>query len=65
MNKYVVGIRHFFSGYDNFVVMANNKKEAIEKAKAKAKRFGSGNYDIEDIKFVKKINIKTKKKKVS
>lgn len=55
MNKYLVAIHHFFSGYENFIVEAYNKAEALEKAKEEARRYGSGNYNINDAKVVKKI----------
>lgn len=55
MNKYLVAIRHFFRGYENFTVEAHNKAGALEKAKEEARRYGSGNYNINDAKVVKKI----------
>lgn len=55
MNKYVVAIYQYFSGYQNFVVEASNKSEALEKAKIEAKLYGSGNYNVNDAKVLKKL----------
>lgn len=55
MNKYVVAIRHYFSGYQNFTIEALNKAEAMEKVKAEAEKYGNGNYNINDIKVLKKL----------
>lgn len=55
MNKYVVAIYRYFNGYHNFTVEATNKADALEKAKEEARRYGSGNYNINDSKVVKKL----------
>lgn len=55
MNKYVVNVYRYFSGYQEFIVEAENKSDAIEKIKAKVKISGNGNYNINDIKIVKKL----------
>ena len=55
MNTYLVAIYHYFRGYQNFTVEAENKKDALAKAKEKTRRYGSGNYNINDVKVVKKL----------
>ena len=55
MNKYIVNVYRYFSGYQEFIVEAENKSDAIEKIKAKVKTSGDGNYNINDIKVVKKL----------
>lgn len=55
MNKYVVNVYRYFSGYQEFIVEAENKSDAIEKTKVKVKISGDGNYNINDIKIVKKL----------
>lgn len=58
MNKYVVAIYHYFSGYQNFTVNAENKTEALKNAKEEAKKQGSGNYDLNNAKVIKKLQRK-------
>lgn len=53
MNEYIVAIKHYFWGYENFIVEAENKSSALEKAKEKAARY-SGNYDISNAKVIRK-----------
>lgn len=53
MNKYIVAVFHYFSGYQNFTVEAMNKAEALEKAKKEA--IIRGNYNINDAKVIKKL----------
>ena len=55
MNRYIVAIYHYFSGYQEFTVEAENKADAIENLKAEIKISGSGNYNINDIKVIKKL----------
>ena len=54
MNNYIVEIYHYFRGYQKFKVEAVNKAEALEKAREEARRYGSGNYNFDDAKVVKK-----------
>lgn len=58
MHKYIVAIFHYFRGYENFTVEAINKTEAIEKAKKEA--IIRGNYNINDVKVLKKLQNKSK-----
>lgn len=60
MNEYIVAIYHFFNGYQNFNVLAENKEKALMLAKEQARRFGSGNYDLDKAKVVKKVKKKRK-----
>ena len=55
MNKYLVAVYHYFSGYEDKIVEAANKSDAIEIAKENAKIHGAGNYDIDRIKVLKKL----------
>lgn len=54
MSIYVVAIYQYFSGYKNFTVDAENKDDAIKKAKEKVKKYGNGNFNLDDAKVVKK-----------
>ena len=55
MNKYLVEIRHFFDGYRTFEIEADNKSNALVKGKEYVVRIGGGNYDLNDVKVVKKL----------
>lgn len=54
MNKYIVPIKRFFSGYELFKVEAECKEDALKIAKKHAITFGSGNYNFNDIGKIKK-----------
>lgn len=65
MHRYLMAVRHFFSGYQYFEIEADNKAEAFEKASVfvrKSGRYGGGNFDYNDIICVKKIQVKKKKR---
>lgn len=53
MNKYIVAVYHYFSGYHNFIVNGENKADALMKAKLEAERLG--NYNTNDAKVIKKV----------
>ena len=55
MKKYLVAIRHFFEGYRTFEIEADNKSDALVKGKEYVGRIGSGNYNIDDAKVIKKL----------
>lgn len=55
MNKYIVAVYHYFSGYEKFTIEAENKSDAIDKIKEEVKTSGSGNYNTDDIKVIKKM----------
>ena len=55
MNRYLVEIRHFFDGYRTFEIEADNKSNALVKGKEYVGRIGGGNYDLNDVKVVKKL----------
>ena len=57
MHKYLMEIYRFFSGYESFEVEAENKADALVKAKEYAIKHicWGGNYNIEDIRCVKKL----------
>lgn len=66
MNKYVMAVRHYFLGWKEFEIEAENKQDALVKSKEflnKSSEYScGGNYNLRDIKCIKKINIKKKKK---
>ena len=62
MNRYLMAIYHYFRGYENFEIEADNKQDAVTKAKEMVKhshyyRFG-GNYQLENIICIKKLKQK-------
>lgn len=61
MNKYLMAVRHYFRGFEEFEIEAENKEEARKKAAIFVRqdsRFISDNYDKNDIKVIKKIKPK-------
>ena len=62
MNKYRMRIEGYFSGWKEFEIEADNKHDAIIKAKEYCKKhpeYGhGGNYKHNSIECVKKLNIK-------
>ena len=66
MNKYIMAVRHYFAGWEEFEIEAENKQDALVKSKEflnKSSKYScGGNYNLKDIKCIKKINIKKKKK---
>lgn len=55
MPSYIITIPRYFGGYVEYTIEATNKAEALEKAKEKGRREGSGNYKTEEAKVRKKI----------
>lgn len=66
MHRYLMAVRHYFRGYEQFTISANSKTEALEKGKLHVLRDPhydtGGNYDVNDIKCIKKIQTKERKK---
>ena len=60
MNKYLMRIEGYFSGWKQFEIEAENKQDAIVKAKEYCKKHycTGGNYKLDSIECVKKLNIK-------
>lgn len=62
MHEYLMEVRHFFLGYERFTIKAENKPEALEKAKKyvlQEPRFSwGGNYDTNDVRLVMKLKPK-------
>lgn len=54
MDTYMIAICRCSGKYQGFIVEAASKAEAKEKAKKAAESFGSGIYDFNDVKVVKK-----------
>jgi hypothetical protein len=51
-------VRHYFSGYEQFVIEAENKLDAVEKGKLYVLqdwKYSGGNYDRNSVRCVKKI----------
>lgn len=62
MNRYLMRIEGYFAGWVQFEIEAKNKHDAIVKAKEYCRReygFG-GNYKMDSIECVKKLQIKKK-----
>lgn len=61
MNTYLMSIRHYVDGDKEFTIDATSKKEALEKAaiyvRQNAPYMYDNNYNINDIRCVKKIKI--------
>ena len=59
MNKYLMRIEAYFSGWDEFEIEAENKQDAVIKAKEFCKtssKYGiGGNYKLNSIECVKKL----------
>lgn len=59
MNKYLMKIEGYFSGWKEFEIEAENKRDAVEKATEfckKSSEFGiGGNYKLSSITCVKKL----------
>lgn len=61
MNRYLMRIKGYFVGYKQFEIDAENKQDAIVKAKEYCKNHSEygigGNYNLDSIECVKKLNI--------
>lgn len=58
MNKYIMKIYKYFTGYEEFVIEAENMKYAIVRAVAfvrKEIKYCSGDYNLKDVRYVRKI----------
>ena len=62
MNRYLMRIKGYFSGWEEFEIDAENKQEAIinarEYCKKNPKYAHGGNYIFDSIECVKKVKIK-------
>ena len=62
MNKYLMRIKHYFSGWTQFEIEAENKQDAVVRAKEycrKTPEYSIGkNYDFDSIECIKKLRIK-------
>lgn len=62
MNKYLMRILKYFSDWKYFEIEAENKQDSIVKAKEYCKNHSEygigGNYKLDSIECVKKLNIK-------
>lgn len=62
MNRYLMKIEAYFSGWDEFEIEAENKQDAVIKAKEFCRRHSKygigGNYKFDSIVCVKKLNLK-------
>lgn len=61
MNKYLMRIKGYFSGWDEFEIEAENKSDALSKASDFCKnssKYGiGGNYNLKSIECVKKLKV--------
>lgn len=59
-----MGVHHFVTGYETFEIEADDKIDAVRKGKLYVLQhpiYGSGgNYDTNDVKCIKKLNVKKK-----
>ena len=59
MNQYLMSVYRYFNPRETFVIEAENKENAVRKGKIyvrQSPRFFGGNYDLNDVRCVKKIN---------
>lgn len=56
MNTYLVKARHFLEGYKEFEIKSDDKLNALIKGREYIRKTGGGNYDLKDIKVIKKLN---------
>ena len=56
MNTYLIKVRHFFDGYKEFEIKSDDKINALIKGREYIRKTGGGNYDLKDIKVIKKLN---------
>lgn len=61
MHQYLMEIKHWLGGYDNFVIDAENKTEALAKARVFAcQKYSWDSYNLNDVRCVKKLKPKGK-----
>ena len=63
MHEYLMEVRHYFSGYEPFKIEAEDKANALAKAREyvdKNPHYWGGNYDKRTIRCVKKLKQKGK-----
>ena len=62
MNRYLIKIEGYFSGWDEFEIEGENKADALIRAKEfcrRSSKYGiGGNFKLGSIKCVKKLNVK-------
>ena len=58
MNKYLMKIYRYFSGYEEFTIEAETKKDAVVKAISYVRqniKYCSGDYNLKDVRCIKKL----------
>lgn len=58
MNVYLLKVRKWFGGYDEFTVEAVDKEEALRKGKIfvrQSTRFSLGSHNLDDVSIVRKV----------
>lgn len=66
MNLYLMKVRKWFGGYDEFEIEAENKAQALEKGRIyvlQSPEYGWGSHNTNDVVCVKKIRQKSKANK--
>lgn len=61
MNQYLMSVYHYFNGYQQFTIEAENKNEALNKGRIHVLQdplYSGGDYDTNDVRCIKKINNK-------
>lgn len=57
MNRYLMGIKRYFSVEETFEIDAENKKDALEKAlNSQIIKYSSENMNVDTLRVIKKIN---------
>lgn len=58
MNVYLLKVRRWFGGYNEFTVEAEDKEEALEKGRifvCQNTSFHSGSHDLNDVSVIRKV----------
>ena len=58
MNKYIISIERYFSGEETEEIYAKDKIEAKAIAREYFGKFSGGNYNLDSVKVIKKLNTK-------
>lgn len=58
MSKYLVSIDRYFSGEETHEIEAENKSQAKEMARRYFSIIGAGNYKLDSVEVIKKLNTK-------
>ena len=54
-HRFLMDVFHYFSGHEQFEIVAENKADAVEKGKLYISRNKGGNYQVDSVKVLKKL----------